>query len=144
MIRLLQAAAAVLVASCAGAPGPGDAGYAFNVDGRYAGRLLVDGQSFDATFDLAISAGGRVRGTFEVRAPLEIEGRAAGMVVDDVLRLTLAYESDARDGGGTCEGRVEGILDITADGAIVDGPVTITDCGDSLAGRLSFRRAAGG
>jgi len=134
-------AALAVVAGCAGKPGPGDPGYAYNVEGPYRGRLMVEGSPFDATLDLRISRGGRVRGSFSVLAPLEIEGSVAGTVIDDLLRLTLTYESDGRaDSGRACEGRIEGILSVTSGGGVVDGPVTITDCGDPLPGRMSFRR----
>jgi hypothetical protein len=137
--RLVVAAAGVMiVAACASAPGPGDAGYAYNVDGRYSGRLMVEAAPFDASFDLRTSPGGRVRGTFGVRAPLEIEGSIEGMVLDDLLRVTLTYEAT---GGRDCESRIEGILTISPGGQVVDGPVTITDCGDALPGRMSFRRS---
>ena len=141
--HVLEIAAVVAMTGCAGTPGPGDPGYAYNVGGVYGGRLMVEGQPFDATLDLRTARGGRVRGSFDVRAPLEIAGRVDGSIVDDLLRVTLTYErptrSDATDG---CESRVEGILSVSAGGDIIDGPVTITDCGDGLAGRMSFRRAA--
>lgn len=133
---------AFALAACAGAPGPGGAGYAYNVDGRYSGRLVVENEPFDATLDLETRQGGRVRGSFAVRAPLEVRGSAAGTVVDDLVRLTLTYERP--DGAtGTCESRIEGILTVSPGGAVLDGPVTITDCGDALPGRVSFRRSTG-
>jgi hypothetical protein len=134
-------AAMVVVTGCAGAPGPGESGYAYNVDGAYRGRLMVEGSPFEATLDLRIARGGRIRGSFSVRAPLEIDGAVDGTVVGDLLRITLSYESAGRaDSGRACEGRIEGILSVSAGGATIDGPVTITDCGDSLPGSMSFRR----
>lgn len=138
MRHLLWLATFMLGAACAAGPRPGDPGYPYNVQGQYSGRLMVGGEPFDATFDLSTRRGGRVLGSFAVRAPLEIEGRADGTVVDDLLRITLTYQSAAR--GGACDGSVEGILTVTMGGAVVDGPVTITDCGDALSGRMSFRR----
>lgn len=126
---------------CAGTPGPGDSGYAYNVEGLYRGRLMVEGSPFDATLDLRTASGGRVRGSFRVSAPLEIDGDVAGTIVDDLLRLTLTYASTGQAAAGRpCEGHIEGILSVTAGGGILDGPVTITDCGDSLPGSMSFRR----
>ncbi len=130
----------LLVAGCAGGPGPGDRGYAYNVEGRYAGRLMIEGQPFDATFDLRTGRGGRVRGTYSVRAPLEIDGNFDGRIIDDLLRVTLTYEGDQQDAGQACRGRVEGILSISRGGGVVDGPITIDDCGDPLPGTMSFRR----
>jgi hypothetical protein len=76
-----------------------------------------------------------------VRAPLEIAGDVSGSVVDDLLRVTLTYESAGNaDPGRACEGRIEGILSVSAGGSLVDGPVTIKDCGEALPGHMSFRR----
>jgi len=129
-------ASALLIVACAGAPGPGQSGYLYNVDGLYTGRLTVEDQRFDATLRLETARGGRVRGSFTVSAPLEIEARVSGMLVDDLLRLTLTYTSSDR----SCSSSIEGILTVERGGDIVDGPITITDCGDALAGRMSFRR----
>jgi hypothetical protein len=141
--KFLEVVAIVAVAGCAGTPGPGDPGYAYNVQGVYAGRLMVEGEPFDAQLELRTSGGGRVGGSFAVRAPLEIQGRIDGSVVDDLLRVTLTYESTGRSTTDrSCTSRIEGILSVSPGGSIVDGPVTITDCGDTLPGRMSFRRTA--
>jgi hypothetical protein len=136
----IGAATAILMTACAGSPGPGQSGYPYNVDGLYAGRLTVEDQRFDATLQLETARGGRVRGSFTVSAPLEIEGRVNGMLVDDLLRLTLSYASADRSAGRACTSSIEGILNVERGGAVVDGPITITDCGDALPGRMSFRR----
>ena len=127
----------LVLAACGGGPGPGDPGYRYNVAGVYSGRLVVEGEAFDAELELSTSGGGRVRGTFRVRRPLEIDGRAEGTVIDDLLRLTVTYRSDGR---ADCDGRVEGILTVEPGGNVIEGPVTIADCNDALAGRMSFRR----
>jgi len=134
--------ATMLLGACAGNPAPGDAGYAFNVEGLYAGRLMVEGDPFDGTVELRTGRGGRVRGSFVMRAPLEVEGRLEGSLVDDLLRVTLTYETEPRGPGTTaCESLIEGILTVSRGGDVFEGPVTITDCGDALSGRMSFRRA---
>lgn len=134
--------ALALAAGCAGTPGPGDPGYAYNVDGTYVGRLTVEGEPFEATLDLSTGRGGAVRGSFAVRAPLEIEGSVEGAVVDDLLRVTLSYDAGRRPPSQPpCESRIEGILTVARGGGVLDGPVTITDCGDPLAGGMRFRRA---
>ncbi|MDH3206481.1 MAG: hypothetical protein OEO79_07710 [Gemmatimonadota bacterium] len=139
--HILYFTATIAAAGCAGTPGPGDAGYAYNVDGLYRGRVMVEGTPFDASLDLRMARGGRVRGSFSVRAPLEIDGSVSGTVVDDLLRVTLTYESAARAGArGPCESRIEGLLTVAAGGGSIEGPVTVTDCGDPLPGRMSFRR----
>ena len=105
-------AAASILTGCAGTPGPGDPGYAYNVEGAYRGRLMVEGSPFEATLDLRTSRGGRISGSFNVLAPLEIEGAVVGTVMDDLLRLTLTYESDGRasSGRGVVKGARVGLL----------------------------------
>ncbi len=127
--------ALMLGVACASAPRPGDAGYAYNVSGSYTGRFIVDDRPFDATLRLRTAPGGRVDGTFRVVSPVEIDGRVRGNVLDDLLRLTVTYRNE--DG---CDGRIEGILDIDRGGGVIDGPVTVSDCGEAVAGRMSFRR----
>ena len=123
------------LASCAGTPGPGDPGYAFNVGGSYSGRFAIDNQLFDATLQLRTRSGGRVRGGFRVVAPLTIDGRVEGVISGSLLRITITYSDP--DG---CDGRIEGILTVERGGGTVEGPVTVTDCGGPIAGRMSFRR----
>lgn len=135
--RRLSLTMALLLAACGGGPGPGDPGYPYNLAGVYTGRLTVEGEAFDAELELSTSRGGRVRGTFRVRHPLQIDGRAEGTVIDDLLRLTVTYRSDGRT---DCDGRVEGILTVEAGGGVIEGPVTIADCDDALSGRMNFRR----
>lgn len=137
---MIGTAAALLVAACAGSAGPGRSGYPYNVDGLYGGLLRVESERFDAKLRLETSRGGRVRGSFTVSAPLEIEGQVTGTLVDDLLRLTLTYENADRSAGRTCRSSIEGILSVERGGGTVEGPVTITDCDDALAGRMSFRR----
>ena len=137
-------AALLLATACAGGPGPGDSRYEYNVDGRYTGRLMVDGEPFDATLEVRTLPGGRVRGTYSVRAPLEIEGDVDGRVIDDVVRLTLRYEGSGGDASDACPGIVDGVLSVSRGGGVVEGPVTIDDCGSVLPGRMSFRRVPPG
>jgi hypothetical protein len=97
---------------------------------------MIDGQPFDAALQLRTTAGGRVSGGVRVALPVEIDGRVEGMVIDDLLRVTVTY----LDPSG-CEGRIEGIVTIERGGGTLDGPVTVTDCSGPIAGRMSFRRS---
>ena len=58
-------------------------------------------------------------------------------MIDELLRLTVTYRSASRGG---CDGQIEGILTVEPGGGIVEGPVTVADCGERIAGRMSFRR----
>jgi hypothetical protein len=135
--RLILGVLAASLTACAGGPRPGDAGYPYNASGRYTGRLMVQGEPFDAQLDLRTGPGGRVRGSFKVAQPLAIDGGVDGRVIDDLLRITIAYVKGAQGG---CPGKVEGILTVQRGGGIIEGPVTISDCDDQLPGRMSFRR----
>ena len=127
--------AALMLSACASNPGPGDSRYPFNVAGSYQGRFLFQGQRFEASMQLRTTSGGRVGGAFRVSAPVVIEGRAEGVVLDDLLRITVTYV----DASG-CDGRIEGILTVERGGGIFEGPVTVSDCGQPVGGSMSFRR----
>jgi len=125
---------ATAIAACAGGPTPGSP---YDASGAYSGRLSVQGQQFDANLELRTASGGGVSGSFVVGPPFEIDGRVDGRVIDDVLRVTITYESASKDG---CDGRIEGILDIRKGADAIEGPVTITDCRGELPGSMSFLR----
>jgi hypothetical protein len=109
--------------------------------GTYAGSIVIDGQTFGATLtlraagSLGAEAAFRVEGMLTIPSPVEIEGEAEGIAIGELLRLSVDYRSV--DG---CDGRIDGILDVTREGAALDGPVTVEDCGEPVAGRLTLRR----
>ncbi|MEM7417664.1 MAG: hypothetical protein AAF389_19405 [Gemmatimonadota bacterium] len=116
-------------------PGPGDADYPYNVEGPYQGRFVFDGQPFDATLNVRIRSGGRVRGAFRVGAPVELDGAVDGVVIDDLLRLTVRYDTPRG-----CEASIEGVLTVERGGDVFEGPVTVDSCGVIAGGRMAFRR----
>ena len=97
--------------------------------------MHLDDQPFTAVLTLSTEPGGRVHGFFRVRDGVSIDGRAEGVIVDDLLRLRITYSS-----GGGCEGSMEGVLTIDAGGAALDGPVAVRDCSGAVSGRLAVRR----
>ena len=107
----------------------------YNVQGAYDGRFTLDGQRFDATLRLSPSAPGRVEGALRVAEPTTIEGSASGVIIDELLRLTVEYP-----GPNGCDGTIEGILTIEPGGGVFTGPVTVTDCRGPVGGQMSFRR----
>ncbi len=121
------------LAACAGFASPGSRG--LSVDGSYSGRFVVDGQHFAATLDLRVRSGGVVGGFFSVTAPVELEGRVEGALVDDLLRLAIRYANPEG-----CAGEIEGVLEITLGGELLEGPVAVEDCGQPVAGQMSFQR----
>jgi hypothetical protein len=131
------ALAAVALVACAGGPGPGDTGRGGDASGSYSGRLVVQGERFDAKLDLRGHGSSRVSGTFVVSAPIHVDGQVEGTLVDNVLRMTITYDSTSESG---CVGRIEGILDVKEGGDAIDGPVTVSDCQSELPGRMTFSR----
>jgi hypothetical protein len=64
--RFMDLVAAVALAACAGTPGPGDSGYAYNVEGDNDGVATVDGQAFSGPMQLSTAPGGIVTGSYRV------------------------------------------------------------------------------
>lgn len=130
------------VAACAPTPPPragANGGAGANapnpVVGAYTGSLVADGQTFSAHLRLRAAAPGRSTGILRVSPPVELEGDVTAVVMDDVMRIDVTYTS--ADG---CEGRIVGILDVGRDGSGLEGPVTLTDCGEPVAGQILLRR----
>ncbi len=135
-IRSLAAVLSLaLLAACAGTPGPGDTGYAYNVIGPYTGQFVVDGQAVPATMQFETTAGGAVTGSFRV-SMMGIDGEIEGMVVEDQLTFNGNYHNP--DSG--CDGTVEGTATIEEGGTAIQGRIEVRECGQLLSGTLSFRR----
>lgn len=133
--RIAASALLVLLAACAGNPGPGEPGYPFNVSGSYSGQFTVEGQGISATLSLQTAPGGAVTG--DVRVPeMGITAPVEGTVVGSQLNLRIAY----RNPGSGCDGVAESTATIGEGGATISGPLTITECGQPMGGSLSFRR----
>ena len=135
LARIATASALLASVACATPSRPGDQGYEYNVTGSYSGRFMIDDQIFEATLQMRTTGGGRVSGGFRVVAPVEIDGSVDGAVADDLFRITVTYRS-----ANGCNDRIEGILTVEPGGGTIDGPITVTDCGEPIAGRMSFRR----
>jgi hypothetical protein len=124
--------------ACGGTPGPGDSGYAFNVDGAYNGTVSVEGQAFSGSLELTTAPGGVVSGTFRVTQPVEMGGDVEGTLMNDQLTVRMSYGSNPLTGCNS--GSMTGTLTVTEGGARVAGPVTIDDCGQILGGSVRYTR----
>ena len=129
---------AALVVGCAGTPGPGDAGYPYNVDGDYSGSLMVAGLTMTGTIGVSTQPGGMVTGTVSVNRPIQINGTLNGTLAGDQLTVGIAYGNNPATGcsGGT----MDGALTISEHGANISGPVKIADCGEMLDATINFSR----
>jgi hypothetical protein len=127
-----------LVMGCAGSPGPGDAGYPYNVAGDYSGSLMVAGVTMTGTIQISTQPGGGVTGTVSVNQPIQINGTLNGTLAGDQLTVGIEYGNNPATGcsGGT----MEGALTISEHGANISGAVKISDCGEILDATLDFSR----
>lgn len=127
-----------LVSGCAAAGANADRAAApspYAVEGAYGARLTVGEQAFDGALSLRTTADARVSGSLRIVSPVRIDGPVRGRVIDELLRITITYA-----GVDGCDSRIEGILTIERGGDAVEGPVTVNDCGQDIAGRLRITR----
>lgn len=131
--------AILAVSACASVSDhPAPPGAEAAIIGSYEGHFVFDSERFRSTLQLRSAGPGRVAGAFRVSDPIEIEGVASGVVIDDLLRIKITWRS--LDG---CDGTIEGILSIADRGREIDGPVSVADCGEPVAGRMSFSKSDG-
>jgi hypothetical protein len=133
--RLAPLALTVLFAACAGTPGPGEAGYAYNATGEYAGDFVVDGQPVGGTMQLETAPGGAVTGSFRV-PDLGLRGQITGSVLGDQLTFEATYYNPESG----CDGVATSTATIGEGGTTIEGPLSVEECGQSMSGSMSFRR----
>ena len=133
--RVAASAVFVLLASCAGNPGPGEPGYPFNLSGDYTGEFTVDGMPIPAAMTLVTAAGGAVTGSFTV-VQMGITGKVDGTLVGNQLAFRATYFNPE----SSCNGTAESSATVGEGGATLSGPLTVNECGQILSGSLSFRR----
>lgn len=142
MTRRVSALPFALVAgaflwACAGNPGPGDAGYAYNLSGAYDGDIYVEGMSFATTLDLRTGPGGLLEGSYSVNNPVSMSGDIAGSLVADTVRFAMDYVNPM-DG---CGGTLNGTAVVEEGGNEFSGRARISDsCNGALSGSFSFGR----
>ena len=124
---LVVAVVAVALWACAGTPGPGDPGYAFNLSGTYQGEIVVDGTPFGAKMEVLTGVGGALEGTYEVLSPVEMAGAVTGAVVADSVTFQLNYLNPMDGCGG-----------------VMDGKGTVEEGGDAFSGRAQVNDSCGG
>jgi hypothetical protein len=128
-------ALAILIAACAGTPGPGDPGYAYNATGEYAGDFVVDGQPVSGTLQLETAPGGAVTGSFRV-PDLGLRGQITGSVTGDQLTFEATYHNPESG----CDGFATSTATIGEGGVAIEGPLSVEECGQSMGGSMRFRR----
>lgn len=122
---------------CAGTPGPGEAGYPYNLSGSYTGEVLVEGMAFSFGMDVVTRKGGTFEGTYEVMSPVSMSGTVAGTLVADTARFALEYVNPM-DG---CGGTLDGTGTVGSGGAAFAGRVRVNDsCNGYLSGTFSVEK----
>ena len=125
------------ILACAGNPGPGEPGFAFNLQGSYAGRVMVEGQAFGVEMDLRTLEGGALEGRYRVTSPVQMSGPITGALAADSVTFRLNYENPM-DG---CDGILEGRGTVSDGGGEFTVNADVNDsCGGFLGGTFSFRR----
>ncbi len=133
--RVVASAVLVLLAACAGNPGPGEPGYPFNLTGDYTGQFAVEGTVIPAVMTLTTGAGGMVTGSFTV-AQMGLTGKVDGTLVGNQLAFRAAYHNPESG----CDGTAESSATVGDGGASLSGPLRVTECGQILSGSFDFRR----
>lgn len=127
----------VALAACAGNPGPGEAGYPFNLSGTYSGEVLVEGEAFAMSLDVRTEAAGVIQGTYEVTSPVSMSGDITGTLVADTATLRLDYVNPMDGCGGTFEAKGP----VEEGGDAFSGRARVNDsCGGFLSGTVRLRR----
>jgi hypothetical protein len=128
-------AVVLLVAACAGNPGPGESGYEWNLEGSYDADFVVAGVAYSGVVELATARGGAVTGAFQMTSPMPVEGTLEGALQEASWSFKATYE---RYGG--CAGSIEGTGPVEQGGTSSAGTMEVYDtCSDEpLPGTFSF------
>lgn len=127
---IVALAVALFVGACAGTPGPGESGYAYNLSGTYTGMLDVEGMGIPTTLEVSTARGGGVTGVFTASGLGPVRGQMTGTVVDDQLTFRITYDRTAEG----CSGTASGTATIETGGGEFSGSVTIDDNCDGMLG----------
>lgn len=123
--------------ACAGTPGPGDAGYPFNLSGLFQGQVVVEGQAFEFELDILTRPGGEFEGTYGVLSPVSMSGPVSGMLVADTATFSLSY-MNPMDG---CGGTLNATGTVETGGESFAGRVRVDDsCGGLLSGSFNMKK----
>jgi hypothetical protein len=130
---ILVAFSFVAAGACSGSPG--DAGYRFNLDGRYASDMMVRNTSYTGSIDLATRHGGALSGTMKLTAPIDITAQLTGLVSGDSMTFGGPYRTP------DCTGVLRGQGRIADGGRAAWGRVNIDDgCVGAMAGSFRLER----
>jgi len=135
--RAIVVVIAGMAAACAGNPGPGEPGYPFNLQGVYSGEVLIEGEAYGVTMDLATGPGGVLDGSYQVTSPIRMAGSLNGALVADTVTFTLSY-TNPMDG---CGGTLDGTGTVAEGRQSFSGRASVNDsCGGYLSGTFMMRR----
>jgi len=133
----IGAALLAVVWGCAGTPGPGEAGFPFNLEGPYKGEIFVEGMAFSFGMDVSTEPGGAFAGTYDVTSPVSMAGAVTGTLVADTARFELEYVNPM-DG---CGGALAGTGTVESGGEAFAGRIRVNDsCNGILSGTFSLKK----
>ena len=137
IISPLALTVVLLLGACAGTPGPGESGYAYNLTGTYSGTLDVEGMPLSTVLELSTAPGGAVTGTFTVTGMGPVSGELTGTIAEDAFVFSVRYNRTAEG----CSGVLSGRATVPTGGGEFSSSVGIDDgCDGSLAGYLRVSR----
>jgi hypothetical protein len=123
--------------ACAGNPGPGETGYAYNLSGPYRGTVMVEGMAFSFNMEMSTAPGGAVAGEYRVMDPVVMSGSLAGTLAADTVTFSLNYLNPMDGCGGVLQ--VEGTVDVG--GSSFSGRGRVNDsCYGFLTATVAMRR----
>jgi hypothetical protein len=135
LLPLLLALPLLAGSACQRSPKPGDAGYRFNVAGRYATDMTVRDTQYSGSVDLATGQSGAVSGTMKITAPITITAELSGRVSGDSILFGGPYRTPDCTGVLRARGR------IADGGSSAWGSVNIDDgCVGAMAGSFTLQR----
>jgi hypothetical protein len=121
--------------ACSRSPKAGDAGYRFNLAGRYASDMTVRDTRYTGSIDLATRQGGALSGTMTLTAPIAITAELSGLVSGDTMTFGGPYRTP------DCTGVLRGRGRIADGGSSAWGKLNIDDgCVGPMAGSFRLER----
>ncbi|MFN2567624.1 MAG: hypothetical protein ABR499_21730 [Gemmatimonadaceae bacterium] len=124
-----------LAATCSSDVEPGEAGYRYNLAGRYDSDMIVRDTRYTGSMELATRRGGGVSGTMKLTSPIAITAELTGSVSGDSVTFGGPYRTP------DCTGVLRGRGRIADGGSSARGTVNIDDgCVGPLAGSFTLER----
>lgn len=135
LLPLLLALPLLAGSGCSQSPEAGDAGYRFNLAGRYSSDMTVRDVRYSGSMDLATRRGGALSGTMQITTPIAITAKLSGSVSGDSIVFGGPYRTP------DCTGVLRGRGRVADGGNTAWGSLNIDDgCVGAMAGNFRLQR----